>query len=95
MYFDPVATGKRVKELRKNRGYTQIQFSEKMNISRGYYSKIELGIKAPSIDVLVDLAEFFDVTLDYLVFGKALETDRVKNEIRALIRSLKVLEQTI
>ena len=95
MYFDPVATGKRVKELRESRGYTQIQFSEKMNISRGYYSKVELGIKAPSIDVLIDIAEFFGVTLDYLVLGKTLEMDKVKNEIRALIDSLRVLEQTI
>lgn len=95
MYFDPVATGKRVKELRESRGYTQIQFSEEMNISRGYYSKVELGIKAPSIDVLIDIAEFFGVTLDYLVLGKTLEMDKVKNEIRALIDSLRVLEQTI
>ena len=92
MCFDPVAIGKRVCELRKSRGYTQIQFSEKINISRGYYSKIELGIKVPSIDILIDLAEFFGVPLDYLVLGKTLETDKVKNEIRALIDLVKVLE---
>ena len=49
----------------------------------------------PSIDILIDLAEFFGVTLDYLVLGKTLETDKVKNEIRALIDLVKVLEHMI
>ena len=95
MYFDPVATGKRVKELRESCGYTQIQFSEKLHISRGYYSKVELGIKSPSIDLLIDLAVYFGVTLDYLVLGKTDDTDRIKNEVRSLIGSLQAFEQML
>ena len=51
MYFDPVEAGKRVKKLRESQGYTQEQFSEKIHVSRNYLSKLEIGLRQPSIDL--------------------------------------------
>lgn len=70
MYFDMAAAGKRVKSLRKEAKYTQEQLAEKLNISRIHLAHIEIGEKAPSIDLLIVMGEFFGVSLDYLVLGR-------------------------
>ena len=70
MYFDLVATGKRIKGLRKENKMTQEKLAEKLNISRVHMANIEIGDKAPSIDLLIVMSEFFCVSLDYLVLGK-------------------------
>ena len=70
MYFDLVATGKRIRGLRKENKLTQEKLAEKLNISRVHMANIEIGDKAPSIDLLIVMAEFFGVTLDYLVLGR-------------------------
>lgn len=70
MYFDIVATGKRVRGLRKEAKLTQERLAEKLNISRIHLAHIEIGSKAPSIDLMIVLAQFFGVTLDYLVLGR-------------------------
>ena len=95
MYFDPVEAGKRMRALRKKLGYTQIQFSEKLNVSRGFYSKVEIGLQAPSIDLLVEIASYTGVSLDYLVLGKGQPTMELKQEVHSLIRSLQKLESEL
>lgn len=49
---------------------TQEKLAEKLNISRIHLAHIEIGSKAPSIDLMIVMAEFFGVTLDYLVLGR-------------------------
>ena len=95
MYFDPVEAGKRMRELRKKLGYTQIQFSEKLNISRGFYSKVEIGLQSPSIDLLVEIAALTNVSLDYLILGKEHSAMKLKQEVCSLIQSLQILEQEL
>ena len=70
MYFDLVETGKRIKEIRDAKGLTQIAFAEKINVSRSYINKIENGIKSPSLDLLIEIAVFGEVSLDYLILGR-------------------------
>ena len=70
MYFDLEATGKRIRTLRKEAGVTQERLAEKINISRVHLAHIELGEKAPSVDLLIVMSEYFGVTIDYLVLGR-------------------------
>ncbi len=49
---------------------TQEVFAEEINMTVSAISKIEVGNRVPSVDTFVVLAEFFWVTLDYLVLGK-------------------------
>ena len=63
--------GKRIKELRKERTLTQDEFAEEINMTVSAVSKMEIGNRVPSVDTFVLLSEFFGVTLDYLVLGKA------------------------
>lgn len=53
--------------LRKNAGLTQLEFGEKFNYSDKTVSKWELGTVIPSVEVLKEIADFYGVSLDYLV----------------------------
>lgn len=58
--------GKQMKELRKDMGLTQQQVADKLNISRVNYTRYETDVVCPDFDTLVDIADFFNVSLDFL-----------------------------
>ena len=74
MYYDIVESGKRIKELRQKEGMTQDSLSEKLGITKNAYQKIERGANGAKIDTLVELAEIFNISLDYIVCGKQTQT---------------------
>lgn len=58
----------RLKTLRKERGLTQEQLAEKIRVERSSVGKYEgKGKTIPSDDVKQRIAEFFDVSVDYLL----------------------------
>lgn len=59
----------RLKRLRKNKGLKQQELAEIFGIKQNSYSDWENGKTEPSFDNLVKLADFFDVSLDWL-FGR-------------------------
>ena len=69
MLFDARNLGATVRLLRKRSSLTQEQLAENLNISTSYLGKIELGSRTPSIDLLLDMAEQFGVTVDELLRG--------------------------
>lgn len=95
MYFDPAETGKRIKAIREAKGMTQMKFAEKLNISRSYMNKIEKGTKTASIDLLIEIAVYGGVTLDYLILGQRLAAIQVKANIQMMRESLDILEQSL
>lgn len=60
----------RLKELRKKKGMTQIQFAEVFNISSGTIAMWETGKRKPDLETIKNIAEFFDVSVDYLIGNK-------------------------
>lgn len=56
----------RLKQLRKEQNLNQVKMSEKIGIPRTNYNKYELGIAFPPIDILIKIADYFNVSLDYL-----------------------------
>ena len=95
MYYDQKKSGERIKVLRKAYGYTQEELADKLNISAGHIGKIETGSKGVSIDLMIDLAEIFQVSLDYLILGKESVQENLKSKIRTMIEVLTLLENTI
>ena len=57
----------RLKELRKERGVSQVEIAKMLNMSKMAVSHWEKGNSEPSIEQLKVLAQFFDVSIDYLV----------------------------
>lgn len=59
--------GEKLSFLRKQRGMTQMELAEKLDISRQAVSRWEQGISEPSTENLVSIGKLFDVTVDALV----------------------------
>ncbi|CAM3779325.1 helix-turn-helix domain-containing protein [Alkalicoccus chagannorensis] len=59
--------GQRLKRLRKERNLTQQQLGEKIFVSKVSISGYESGERTPDTDNLGKLADFFEVTTDYLM----------------------------
>lgn len=57
----------RLKELRKKKRFTQQEVADKLNIARASYTNIENGRRDPDTKTLVKLANYFGVTVDYLL----------------------------
>lgn len=62
--------GKIISKLRKDKGLTQAQLAEKLNVSDKTISKWEQDSGSPSIEFFPALANLFNVTIDYLMTGK-------------------------
>ena len=55
------------KKIRLERGFTQKQVADGIGISEVGLQNYENGRRKPAFDVLISLANFYDVSLDYLV----------------------------
>lgn len=60
------AIGERLKSLRLERKPTQKEIAEAVHITEVSYQRYEYGTVRPSLDVLLALADYFGVSLDYL-----------------------------
>lgn len=58
-----------LKELRDHLGLNQDEVSRQLNISRQAYSSYERGERIPGLEMAVQMAGFFHVGLEQLVFG--------------------------
>ncbi|MUV39435.1 hypothetical protein JNUCC1_03313 [Lentibacillus sp. JNUCC-1] len=60
--------GKRIRDLRDNRGMEQRELAEKIGVSQSKMNKIETGFqKRIEPEILVDLSKTLDATVDYIV----------------------------
>lgn len=57
----------RLRELRKAKGYTQIAVQMKTGIEQALLSKFETGERVPPTETLLQLADFYDVSIDYIL----------------------------
>lgn len=57
----------RLKDLRKQAGLTQVNVAEKLGISQPAYASWERGVKKPTQENLVKIAQVLNVSVDYLV----------------------------
>lgn len=70
---------KKLYELRKKNGLSQEELANKLNVTRQTISKWELGESAPEMEKLVMLGNYFNISLDELVLGKAQNEHNVSN----------------
>ncbi len=57
----------RVRMLREDNNYTQKQIAEYLHVSQNTYSQYECGVLNYPIDILIKLADFYGVSVDYLL----------------------------
>ena len=88
MQYDTKASGKRIKQLRQEMNLSQEQLAEKLNVSQNMIAKIECGLRRPSVDFLIELAEFFETSLLYIVIGTSEEATDKKRQIEEAIEQI-------
>lgn len=74
--------GRRIRALRKSRGWTQQQLAEKAGIDRAIIGNYELGLHYPAIPMLAKLAQVLEVSADRLLGLD--DRDRVEIQDRRL-----------
>ena len=57
----------RLRDLRLERGFTQIKMQLLTGIDQSDYSKIERGLRYPTVEQLIILSELFGTSVDYLL----------------------------
>lgn len=56
-----------IRNLRIDNGYTQEQIAKYLNIKQNTYSQYEIGVLNYPVDVLIKLADLYNVSVDYLL----------------------------
>lgn len=69
------------RSLREKADMTRQELAEKIDLSIQALKKIELGMNGTKIDTLVEIAEFFHTSLDYLVCGIERDTNTGEDEL--------------
>ncbi len=79
--MDQIKIGGFLKELRKEKGLTQEQLAERMNVSNRTVSRWETGSNMPDISLLVELAEFYDVSIPEIIDGER-KSENMNEEVK-------------
>ena len=77
----------RIKQLRENRGLIQEILAAELGITQQMLSKYERDILCIKVDVLMKIAEYFNVTMDYL-----LGISEVKRDLQGQMKMNKTLD---
>ena len=86
--------GETIKKLRKEREITQEEFAEMLNISTSYYARIESGIRMPSLELVIQIVELTNYSLDCLIFGES-KTEKIKLELQMAINTLTAIKKNL
>ena len=75
-----MTTAEKLVRLRKEKGLSQLQLAEEINVSRQAISRWEVGLAVPSREKLRALSELYNVSVDYLLSDKADENMKKVSE---------------
>ena len=80
--------GARIAVLRRAKGWNQSDLAKKLGVSSSAVGMYEQGRRQPAADVLVKLAEIFEVTTDFLLTGRAQTQQETRTVEDALAKTL-------
>ncbi len=108
MKIDYASIGKRIKEARLAKGWTQAKLAEKSGIEPSNISHIERAATKLSLPTLINIANALEVTLDELAYGSLIKNNHISamliedllsecnsNEINALYEILKTSKEVL
>lgn len=76
-----ITISRNITELRKKKGITQEQLAAALNISPQAVSKWETNTSQPDVQTLPLIADYFDVSIDYLFYGQEYAYNDIYNQI--------------
>lgn len=84
--MDQIKIGRFLKGLRNEKRLTQEQLAEQLNVSGRTISRWETGSNMPDIGMLVELAEFFDVSISEIIDGERKSEKMNREEKETLLK---------
>ena len=89
--MDQKKIGSLLKELRKEKGLTQEQFAEIVNVSSRTVSRWENGNNMPDLDILIQISDYYEIDLRELLDGER-KSDKMNKELEETV--LKAADYT-
>jgi len=83
----------RLRELRNEKGLTQVAIAELLKITRGAYSMYESDRRQMNHESLCILADYYGVSADYLLGRKAKEDEPLSNDEKMILRKYRHLDE--
>ena len=93
MSFNRKEIGQRVNELRTGHQLSLDQLADAVNCTRDHLYRAERGEPRHgfSIDILIEIARYFDVSLDYLILGVEGNNHAIREELMRISGELRML----
>ena len=85
--------GKTIKIIREEKGMTQQQIAEIINMHRSNYSKVESGERDLSIEAASKISKYFDMTIDQLVNFNGGIPEEVTVEDKSILEKVKLIQE--
>ncbi|MDN5302396.1 MAG: hypothetical protein PWQ60_1910 [Thermoanaerobacteraceae bacterium] len=86
--------GEKIARLRKEKGITQDEMAKHLDISRGALSMYEINKREPDTVTLKKIADYFDVTVDYLL-GRSNHRKLTKKDEKDIEKIIEETKQKI
>lgn len=94
--MDQVKIGKFISSLRKEKGYTQEQLAEKLNVSNKSISRWENGNTMPDLSLIPKLCEILGISINELLSGERIESDEYQKKLEEnIIINMDLLKKKI
>lgn len=79
--------GERIQYLREEKNLTQAELAKLLNISKSSLSSYEQNARRPSVDTVIQIAKFFNVTSDYILelTNKPLDLDTILSKEEKIV----------
>ena len=84
--------GEKLKLLRYEKGLTQDDIGYLLDVTKSCISCYENGTRQPSVDVLVQLATYFRVSIDFLIGMEEYDTNK-KRDVKLTVKDMALIQE--
>ena len=91
--MNQIKIGSFLKELRKEKGLTQEQLAEALNVSNRSVSRWETGSTMPDLSILITLAEYYDVEVREIIDGER-KSEAMNQEMKETLQKVADYTET-
>lgn len=92
MILDKEIIGKKIRQIRVEKGFSQEKLSEEIDISPRHMCTIENGNSLPSLETFVRIAKILDIDINDFFNLSSVNTDTLRTEIYEMVQTSSVPE---
>lgn len=89
--FNTLSIGQRIQDIRIQKGIKALDMAAQLELSKDQYSRIECGTSMCKLSILHKIAQYLEVSADYLLYGN--KEDLYMEQIRIFLKGMKKAEK--